>query len=107
MSYHGLFIPSGDSLMEVLHSDLPIDAEAYVRTKANEDQKELRVLHFPIDVDGSRDCDLYFINDRIDPNSRAREVVSMLTGVHIVVTGPAVLLGLTGERTVEIMRALD
>lgn len=108
---HGLFIPAGDGLMEILHSDFAIDAVAYLADKRVSEAGQ--IVSLPIDVDGERDCILVFAvsldseDEEEETNDRARQVIAQLTGIHIHIPGPAVVLGLSGERTLQVMRGVD
>jgi hypothetical protein len=104
---HALMIPV-EGLAEILHSEFPIDGPVYLRThnaKAGINGGGISALTFPLLRDGDEEATLHFMRGPgMEANMRARAAVARLTGVHIVITGPAILVGLSPERTVQAMR---
>lgn len=110
MNTHALMIPV-EGLCEILHSDYPIDGPTFLRShiaKEGINGAHISTLTFPILQDGEEECVLHFLRGPgMVSNPRARTALVQLTTVHMVITGPAIFVGLSPERTVQAMRDLD
>lgn len=98
---HAILIPM-QGLPMVAHSEVPIDAEALLR----EHQESGALVHFTLQVDEVVSGRLVFLADGLE-NVQAREFLARLTGVHMVITGPAVFLGVDPEQVATFIRDLD
>lgn len=99
MTNHLLLVPP-EGLLQVLHSDLPIDARTYLEA---EGQGAYVGLH--IDADGQPGGVVHFLTSPTGPlNDRARQVLASLTGVHVILTGTVAFTGLEPARVAEMVR---
>lgn len=102
---HALVVtPSG--LVEVLHSDLPIDIQTWLINRNAQDGYGLGeyvwLTLFPHDDEQG---EVHFIaSNATHENHRAREVLARLTNVHILLTGNVAFTGLSEGRTFGIIR---
>lgn len=99
MTHHCLLInPQG--LLEVLHSDLPIEPVNYLA-----DTEEGVYIALNISVDGHEGGQVHFVSDPHGSlNPRARDALASLTGVHVVLTGTVAFTGLEPAKVAELVR---
>lgn len=103
-----LVVPLGGPL-RAYESEAPIDVVALL---TEEYGGRGTYVHFDLDVDGERTGRLAFFarnpedpQGRTEPNERARLALIMLMGVHMLITGPAAFIGLTPEKSLEVIQA--
>lgn len=77
--------------LQVEASDLPIDVEALLRTMAEG-------AYVDFGMEGHPRMGFLLSEGPDVVNIYARSILAWLTGVHVVVTGPAVFSGLSDER---------
>lgn len=108
MHGHALYVPSGEEVCAVLHSELPIDGPAYLRAKSR--MEVGAVATFPINVDDKPECVLHFLvgtkDSPLPANERARAILVYLTTLHMEITGPAIFIGLTHEKVHDIFSSV-
>lgn len=101
MTDHVLLV-SPQGLIEVLHSELPIDVRSYLTTHGD---GEFVSLSFTSDY--GQAGTVSFMADPVGPlNPRARDVLASLTGVHVILTGSVAFSGLTPDQVVEAVRGV-
>lgn len=112
-SRHGIYVPHSGPV-EILHSEFEIDAIAYIHRKATEGierpevwWERLQPMTLPIRKDKAEVCTLYFMHGPdVAENPQARQALFNLVGVHMVITGGAVFLGLSPEAALDAVRNL-
>jgi hypothetical protein len=93
-----LIAPVG--LMEVIHTQKTIDVEATLRARGAVGDTIAHITFGNVTV--------MFCPDPEAPlNTRAREALASTTGVHVVVTGPALFFGLDEEQVFSVIRLLS
>lgn len=95
---HYLIVPP-DGLLEVVHADGLVDVVGALRTRA---QGSYVCLHF------SDEGVAHWLHaDTGQINPRAREAVAMLSGMHMIFTGPVILTGVHENQLGEVVAALS
>jgi hypothetical protein len=80
--HHVLLIPV-EGVIELLHSDLPINVEAVLKERS-----EGTYVALDFEVDGEPGGTVHFLTpDQGEPNFRARQAMIWLCNVHIVLDG--------------------
>jgi len=101
MTYHALLV-APDGLLEILHSDLPIDTRTYL-----EACEEGTYVGLAITVADGDTGKVEFLAQETGPlNPRAREVLASLTGVHVILTGTVAFTGLSSEHLFQVVEAV-
>jgi len=98
MSAHHALIINPLGLLEILHSDLPIDLHSYL----SGDQHKVTSLAMTLE-DGGQVTAHYVADPTGQANPRAREVLASLAGVHVYLTGSVGFTGLTQEHLMRII----
>lgn len=89
-----------EGILEVLQSDKPINARAWL-----EDHGEGIYTSLDINIAGAQHGTVDFLVQEDGPmNSRAREVLASLTGVHVVLTGNVAFTGLHPDTVMELVQ---
>jgi len=98
MSHHALIVnPQG--LLEILHSEFPIDLNSYL---AGLDEKP--VTQLAVTTDRGEPVTVHYVADETGhANPRAREVLASLAGVHVYLTGSVGFTGLTPTHLMDLI----
>src|SRR4029077_6967341 len=97
---HTAVIISPEGVIQVLHSDLPVDVRSHLEAHAYGNYVTL-TFHTTDPVTTGL---VSFLQDPVgQTNPRARDALASLTGVHVALTGTVAFTGLTPEHLVRIV----
>ena len=98
LSVNHALIVKPEGLLEVLHSDLPIDMRSYLTGT---------VVEMAVTNDGDLPVTVFYAVDETgQANPRAREILASLAGVHVYLTGSVGFTGLTEAQLLEAVRGV-
>src|SRR5262245_36744516 len=100
---HALIVPV-TGVLEVLHSDDPLDPEATLRTRCD-NCGPFTTVRFALAFGGEARAGFFPVQPQT--NHRARETLRILTGAHMVLTGPVIFTGVPHHTLGEAVATLS
>lgn len=105
MSGVSLVVPVA-GLLDVYHHDHDIDRDHITRILRRRGRGSMMSLG--IVVEGKVGGTVNFLHEPTEPvNTRAREALAHLTGIHILLTGPVMFTGVPEEKIGEVVAMLS